>query len=62
MTHKGKDIEQAINQAWAHLVADKRELEVTDESAFKRKVNYQLGKMRVDSSYTQSGKKFISPV
>ena len=47
MTHKGKDIDQAIKEAYAYLVADSQRASRTDSGDFKKLVNTWLGNMKV---------------
>lgn len=47
MIHKGKDIDQAIREAYLYLLAEDGRLEVTSSSDVKRLVNTWLSKQRI---------------
>ncbi len=46
MVHKGKDIDQAIKEAFLFLMADEHRMAGTDSADFKRLVNTWLSKQR----------------
>ena len=46
MTHKGKNVDQAIAEAWTHLSADPQRLRIIDSGGAKKLVNTWLGNMK----------------
>lgn len=46
VTHKGKNVNQAISEAWVFLSADKSRLRAADSSDVKKLVNTWLGNMK----------------
>lgn len=46
MVHPGKDIDQAIKEAYAHLIADEYRMKVVDSRGFKQLVNAWLSNKR----------------
>ena len=46
ITHKGKNVNQAISEAWVYLSADKNRLRAADSSDVKKLVNTWLGNMK----------------
>lgn len=53
MTHKDKNLEQAISESWAYLSADAVRLKNSDEAAVKKLVNTWLSKMSVSNQQTK---------
>lgn len=47
MIHPGKDIDQAIKEAYGHLASDERRLQTATASDFKRLVNSWLSTQRI---------------
>lgn len=47
MIHPGKDIDQAIKEAYGHLASDERRLQTATSGDFKRLVNSWLSTQRV---------------
>lgn len=62
MTHKGKNIDQAVAESWVFLSADKNRLRNTDSSDVKKLVNTWLGNMKVGQTAKQKPdiKKFLA--
>jgi len=48
MLHKNKDIQQAINESYGHLLADELSLHNADQSACKRLLNTWLSNTKVN--------------
>jgi hypothetical protein len=48
MIHKGKNIDEAIEQSFGYLISDEQRLNVSDSSDFKRLVNGWLSNKRID--------------
>lgn len=50
MIHPGKDIDQAIREAFGHLSADPLHLAATEPHQFKRLVNTWLGYQKIKTT------------
>lgn len=50
MTHKNKDIPQAINESYLHLMSDEVRLSMADQSDCKRLLNTWLSNSKVKSN------------
>lgn len=57
MTHKGKNIDQAISESWAYLSAEKNRLDNANPSDVKKLVNTWLGNMKDGQNGKQPRKK-----
>lgn len=57
MVHRGKNIDQAIKESYAHLIADEDRLKNSDVSDFKRLVNSWLSNRKPE---VKKGKRDIS--
>lgn len=62
MTHKGKNLAQAMAEAWAFLAADANRLRAADSSDVKKLVNTWLGNMKAGRAAKQKPdiKKFLA--
>ncbi len=54
MTHKGKNIPQAINESYLHLMADELVLKTIDQAGCKRLVNTWLSNKKSVFQKTQT--------
>lgn len=53
MTHKGKNVDQAVSEAWVFLSADKHRLKNADPSDVKKLVNTWLGNMKTNGIHSR---------
>lgn len=60
MTHKGKNIDQAISESWAYLSAEETRLRNADRSDVKKLVNTWLGNMKAGAKPKPDIKKFLA--
>ena len=53
MLHKGKSVDQAVNESFGYLISDETRLQNSDISDFKRLVNGWLSNKRPDKPSPQ---------
>lgn len=56
MIHRGKNIDEAIAQAFGHLISDEIRLKNTDIGGFKRLVNTWLSNSKIQRNGTTKSK------